>query len=298
LPVSNSHPFVSIIIPTFREWHLLSKCLKALEEQSYPKQFFEVIVVNNDPTDLPPHPLNYNGTISLIAESVPGSYAARNTGVRKAKGNILGFTDSDCVPDKDWIQNAVKYLENNKNCSRVAGEIAIMFKSSHPSVVEMYNQIYAFPQKWLIANGGGSITGNLFTYKHLFENVGYFDEKLMSMGDVAWGKLAQKAGYSVHYVPDVVVLHPARDLKALVKKEKRHGGGAARMSQRNGMLKGGLNLIYQFRPRINSLRFMLSRRKDLRIRDRLFIPLLRYYLLNIRAFEKFKVMMGKAPNRE
>jgi len=290
-------PFVSIIIPTYREWHLLTRCLEALSVQSYPLARFEVIVVNNDPADPVPSFIHFPGQLLILNETTAGSYAARNTGVLHAKGEIIGFTDSDCVPDKNWIANAVAYLQAHPGCSRVAGDIRIMYRGARPTVVEMYNRIYAFPQQWLIANGGGSITGNLFTYKRVFDAVGGFDEKLLSMGDVAWGKLAQNAGFKVHYVDNVIVDHPSRDLGALIKKERRHGGGAANMIQQENYISGIVNLVYQFRPRVRSLRFMLGRRKDLRVRDRIFIPLLRYYLLNIRAVEKFKVQRGKAPNR-
>jgi GT2 family glycosyltransferase len=288
--------YVSIIIPTYREWHLLVKCIHALNEQTYPKDSFEVIIVNNDPNDVIPKDLFLPDHFKIIEEGKPGSYAARNTALKIAKGEIIGFTDSDCIADKNWIKNAVDYLLANASCDRVAGSIQIIQKSARPTVVEKYNQLYAFPQKWLIENGGGSVTANLFVHKYVFEKVGGFDENLMSMGDKFWGMKAQKAGFSIHYVESVIVHHPARDLAELIKKEKRHGG-AVQKDPSKKRLSLFLDFAYQFRPRLSGVRFMLGRRVGVRIIDRLTIPLLRHYLLLVRSYEALRVQLGKAPNR-
>jgi len=98
-----NYPFVSVIIPTYRDWNRLKLCVNALKNQTYPKNRFEAIVVNNDPADPCPYcPLPDN--FVLTTEGKPGSYAARNAGIKIAKGDILAFTDSDCIPYSDWIE--------------------------------------------------------------------------------------------------------------------------------------------------------------------------------------------------
>ena len=83
--------------------------MNALTKQTYPKNRFEVIVVNNDPADpCPCIPLPDN--FVLTTEGKPGSYAARNAGIKIAKGEILAFTDSDCIPHSNWIEQAVNIL--------------------------------------------------------------------------------------------------------------------------------------------------------------------------------------------
>ncbi|MCU7548266.1 glycosyltransferase family 2 protein [Chitinophagaceae bacterium LB-8] len=288
--------YVSIIIPTYREWHLLVKCIHALNAQSYPSESFEVIIVNNDPNDAIPKDLVLPQNFKIIDESKPGSYAARNTALKMAKGEIIGFTDSDCIVDKNWIKNAVDYLQENANCDRVAGSIQIIQKSAKPTVIEKYNQLYAFPQKWLIENGGGSVTANLFVHKYVFDKIGGFDESLMSMGDKFWGMKAQKAGFNIHFVENVIVHHPARNLAELIKKEKRHGG-AVQKDPKKKRLKLFIDFAYQFRPRVSGMRFMLGKRVGVRIIDRVTIPFLRHYLLLVRSYEALRVQLGKAPNR-
>lgn len=288
--------YVSIIIPTYREWDLLAKCIKALEGQTYPKESYEVIIVNNDPGDIIPEHFFIPGNFKVIDERKPGSYAARNTALKVARGEIIGFTDADCIPDENWISNAVDYLTENTSCDRVAGCIQIIQKSARASVIEKYNQLYAFPQEWLIANGGGSVTANLFAHRYVFDKVGGFDEALMSMGDKFWGMKAQKSGYNIHYVESVIVHHPARNLAQLIKKEKRHGGAVIKDPNKKP-LQLFLSFIYQFRPRISGLKFLIGRRTGVNLFDRLAIPLLRHYLLLVRSYEALRVQLGKNPNR-
>ncbi len=291
---------VSIIVPTYNDWGTLKKCIIALDHQTYPKDYFEVIIINNNPNNLAPPDIILPGNFKMITEAKPGSYAARNTGLKIAKGEIIGFTDSDCVPDENWIKNAVEYLNKDKTITRVAGKIQILTKSTKPTTVELYNQLWGFPQKGLIHKFGGSVTANLFVYKDVFDTVGGFDEKLMSMGDKYWGMKAQNAGFAISYVEDVIVFHPPRTLSELIKKEKRHGGVIEEPPASN-KLQLYLRFVSKFWLKRSDIRFMLgkhSRSKYLPLKHRVAIAFLRHYLLLVRAYESLKVQLGKEPNRE
>jgi glycosyltransferase involved in cell wall biosynthesis len=286
--------FVSVIIPVFRDWYTLNNCLSALSKQTYNLNDFEIIIVNNDPNEQVPDYMRLTSNNIVVVEEKPGSYAARNKGLTIARGEIIGFTDSDCIPDKDWIKNAVSFLNENKSFSRVAGPVQIILKSTQPTIIEKYNQLFAFPQTWLINNGGGSVTANLFVYKSVFEDIGGFDDTLMSMGDKFWGMKAEAAGYKIAYDERVIVYHPPRTLSELIKKEKRHGGVVTNLNQDN-KLNYFLDYLFEFRPRLTGIKYMLGRRK--RLKDRIIIPLLRHFLILIRARERLKVQFGKKANR-
>ncbi len=289
---------VSIIIPTYNDWKRLSSCIKALSDQTFSKDMFEVIIVNNNPNNAAPENFLLPENCKVIAEGTPGSYAARNAALRIAKGEIIGFTDSDCIPDKNWIENAVAYFTNNNDCSRIAGKVSIFFESTNPSSTELYDKVYAFNQKGYVSFGTG-VTANLFTYKYLFSKVGFFDENLMSGGDYFWGTQAHKKGYKIDYVKDVIVNHPARGtLRELIKKERRVGGSQAIfLYKNNGLVINVIQFIKELRPRIGTLKQILNKGKELTFNDKIYIFLLRHYLLIIRAYEKLRVQMGKKPNR-
>lgn len=286
------YPSVTIIIPTYNDWNGLAVCLDALNDQSYPKKAYDIIVVNNNPENSLPSGFEHAENVSFIHESKVGSYAARNTGLKLAKGQIIGFTDADCTPAKTWIKNAVDFLLEHENITRVAGPVAITLKSAKPTVIEKYNQLYSFPQEWLIGNTGGSVTANLFVRKSVFESVGGFDETVLSMGDKLWGMKAQAAGFPIAFVENVVVFHPARNLKELISKEKRHGGAISHTLPAHPF-KIYLRFFYECRPRLSGLTFMFGRRKDLRLIDRITIPFLRHFLIMVRIYESIKIRLGK-----
>lgn len=210
--------FVSIIIPTYHDWKRLELCIDSLKKQTYPKDYFEVIIINNDPEDTIPQ-LDLPDNFRIISESKPGSYAARNKGIGAAKGEILAFTDSDCIPYPDWIEQAVKLLVGG--APRVAGKIELLYKSDKLTPAEIYEKAFAFDQL-KSTKLGGALTANMITWKDNFAKVGLFNDSLMSGGDNAWGWRAQEKNINVVYAPSVVVKHPARNTFAeLTEKEKR-----------------------------------------------------------------------------
>lgn len=291
--------YVSIIIPTYKDWARLALCVKALARQTYPEDLFEVIVVNNDPDDALPENFSLPQNCTVIAERKPGSYAARNAALKIVKGQIIGFTDSDCIPDRDWIKNAVAYLRGHESCGRIAGHIAIFSESPQATLGDKYEMLYAFPQQMYAQKFKAGVTGNMFTYRKVFDAVGPFDEKLFSAGDFAWGKAAHLAGYPVHYVANVIVKHPARSLKDLIKKERRVGGGTGMAARGKGRQFSYLmELLNGFRPRVSEIKYVYKQQgKELDAIDKIKVLFLRHYLLNVRAFEKLRVHRGKNPNR-
>src|SRR6056297_2548076 len=128
LSQNQNTPIVSIIIPVYNDRDRLTNCLQKLYEQDYPKSFYEVIVVDNGSTlSIREMVLKYR--FKIVYEKKPGSYAARNKGIKSACGEILGFTDSDCIPSKDWIKNAATYFSVNSNNLIIGGKINVFDKT-------------------------------------------------------------------------------------------------------------------------------------------------------------------------
>ena len=216
-------PLVSVIIPVFNDGERLRLCLQALEQQTYAKDCYEVIVVDNGSDTT----ANIKGIVRQF-ESTPGSYAARNKGLSIAKGKVIAFTDADCVPAPDWIEKGVTHLQRVANCGLVGGNIEIFWRDSNqPSTVELYESILAFRQQDCIEKHHYSVTANLFTWKKVIETVGVFNSQLKSNGDIDWGNRVYARGYQQIYAEDVRVAHPAvYSFKQLRKKVIRYAGGA------------------------------------------------------------------------
>ena len=98
---AESAPRISVIIPVYRDWDDLRRCLAALTQQSWSESDFEILVVNNDTQPAPDDLVAPN--LRLLQEPQGHSYAARNAGVAAARGELLAFTDADCQPAPDWL---------------------------------------------------------------------------------------------------------------------------------------------------------------------------------------------------
>lgn len=94
----------SIIVPVFNTGRHLRNCIAALQTLDYPPEEYEILMVDNNSTDESWEILCSSPGIRALRECKQGSYAARNCGLREARGQLLAFTDSDCTPDRNWLR--------------------------------------------------------------------------------------------------------------------------------------------------------------------------------------------------
>ena len=208
---SDSNPFVSVIVPVYNDPLRLETCLRALEEQTYPRDSYEVIVVDNGSDESIEHVVAGFSQAMASYESRPGSYAARNRGLSLSVGEILAFTDSDCIPAPDWIKKGVEILSKHPNHKVVGGRVEFLFEAPDlPTATELYDSMIHLDTKRYIEQEGFTATANLFTYRSIFDHIGYFDADLRSSGDREWGQRATSLGFRPIYADDVLVAHPAR----------------------------------------------------------------------------------------
>jgi glycosyltransferase involved in cell wall biosynthesis len=218
---------VSVIIPVYNDLERLKICLNNLENQTVIQENYEIIVVDNGSDINIDNFKNLFPKVKFAYEAIPGSYAARNRGILLAQGDILAFTDSDCIPAKDWIENGMKKLLTLPENAILAGKINMFYKDSqHPNSVEIYDSITHLQQDKIVKKAYFAATANLFTYKKVFESVGLFNSELKSGGDAEWGKKAYSYGCSIIYADNCCVAHPCRyTLSSIFKKVTRISGG-------------------------------------------------------------------------
>ena len=114
---------VSVIIPAYNRPDLLKACLNALVKQSASKESFEVIVVakNNVVLNVA-REFSRSGKNFFVYESITDSPSnKRNIGLSKAKGEIVAFTDDDCIPDKKWIASILSEFSRDSSIVLVEG---------------------------------------------------------------------------------------------------------------------------------------------------------------------------------
>lgn len=250
--------YVSVIIPVYNDQSGIDSCLAALAVQSYPQKQYEVIVIDN--ASDPPISINpiYSNFTRLAVCHTQGSYAARNAGLAIGHGDILAFTDADCIPDRNWITTGVKAMIDNNYCFIIGGEIKFLL-SKKPTAVERYQSIVGFMQRENIENRGFSATANLFATKTQFAKVGLYDEKLLSGGDRDWCWRAEKAGFFIKYTTEAIVhTLPRNSLSTAIRQVRRVAGGRFFLKRYSKQRADTLKGIKRHRSSWNSLNWLMT----------------------------------------
>ena len=217
--VVHAQPRVSVVVPV-RDDPRLSACLDALDRQSYPSELVEVIVADNGDDPAVRALTHARAGVRYVAEPTGGSYTARNAAVLASTGDVLAFTDADCLPEPDWIQHAVRALAEGADI--VAGRVAVYARdAARPHPVEAYELVHAFPQETYVSRNGASVTANMCTTRAAFDAAGPFRSALLSGADIEWAQRANRLGLRTVYCAHAVVHHPARSSYAALRTKLR-----------------------------------------------------------------------------
>jgi GT2 family glycosyltransferase len=186
-----------------------------------------VVVVDNASTQDVAAALPDDPRVHLLHEPVPGSYAARNTGLGVARGRVLAFTDADCLPDPTWLERAEAALEAAPPADLVGGAIELFYADGRPrTAAELYEHRHGFPQERYLREDRFAATANMVTRRSVVDRVGPFDARLRSRGDAEFGQRVAAAGGLLRWAPDAVVRHPARSSsEELLTKFRRTSEG-------------------------------------------------------------------------
>jgi glycosyltransferase involved in cell wall biosynthesis len=224
---------VSIIIPVYNDQVGLNQTLNAIDGQNFPLADVEVIIVDNGSTDKVFLEKSYQFTCIVLSENKPGSYSARNKGLEFSAGEIVVFTDANCIPDPEWLKSGISRLTTSaEGLSIIGGYVELFDPNYKSSVASSYDMYTGFGQKKNVEARGFSATANLFTFREVFSSVGVFNSHLLSAGDFEWCWRAQAAGYKLGYEHKASMLHPCRtSLVSLIRQARRVEGGRRQLAQ-------------------------------------------------------------------
>jgi len=222
-------PKISVVIPVRNDLEGLGDTLDSLLIQDLPLEDFEIIIVDNGSTDITPevakgYVKNHPRLIQYVVEAdIRSSYAARNKGIKNAKGSVIAFIDADMTVNKSWLHDICNLLEE-KRLDCLASSVNICIKRR--TVAGLYDKLTGFPIEKHIRNNNFAPTCCLVIRKKVFDDIGLFDSRLISSGDYEFGNRLYREGYKVYYACNIVMDHPARaSLRQLFNKSFRIGRG-------------------------------------------------------------------------
>ncbi len=246
-----SDTLVSVVVPVYKSLPVLRLCLAALGMQTY--SAFEIIVVDNGGNEGIEDVCDGYTDVRLCQHTKPGSYSARNAGIRSARGEIIVFTDADCVPAPDWLRNGVDGLRKT-GCRMGSGRIKPGFlNEEQPGLIELCDVIlHTMDQEQSLREVNSVACANMFVHRSLFDSAGMFNDALYSAGDCEFTYRVRMQGERIAYIDKAVVYHFARrTLKELAQRYRRFAGAEfASMLPKNanGTVKKlrSLTLPYRF----------------------------------------------------
>jgi len=111
--MNSKFPLISVVIPVKNESAILGRCLNSLREVEYPSGRLEIIIADGMSRDESPAlALSYGAKVVRNEKELVSS--GRNRGFEAARGELIAFTDADCIFDKRWLANSLKYFDDKK----------------------------------------------------------------------------------------------------------------------------------------------------------------------------------------
>jgi mycofactocin system glycosyltransferase len=211
---TQTYPFVSVIIPVKNRPQDIRECLTSLTSLDYPKDNLEIIVVNDGSTDSTGEVIQTFDVRTVHLPRSIGASACRNLAAREAKGDLLGFTDSDCVIHPYWLKELSSYF-NDQKVGIVGGFVSNFYQHSS---LDRYEEVKSSLNMGLLPfrvedqlSSAYVPSCNLIIRKKAFFEVNGFQEDLVVGEDVDLCWRTRKLGYHLQYVPRGKIEHKHRN---------------------------------------------------------------------------------------
>ncbi len=222
LPALSEYPKVSVVVCAYNAESTMAACLDSLRGLRYPA--YEVVVVDDGSTDRTGEIADEYEGLHVIHQENQGLSAARNVGIAASIGEIIAFTDSDCVVDPDWLYYLVATFLSS-------GQAAV----GGPNLPPPEDSLVA---SCVAASPGGPlhvllddeeaehIPGcNMAFRREVLEEIGGFDPIYRAAGDdvdLCWR--LQERGHRIAFSPAAMVWHFRRNtVKAYVGQQRGYG---------------------------------------------------------------------------
>lgn len=224
------YPFFSVILPTKDRPQQVAACISSLCRLHYPKDRFEVIVVNDggEPPCASTSPFSSYLDLTLISRPNGGAASARNDGAAQARGELLAFVDDDCTVDPAWLRALAIDLGRRSHCMvggrTINGLPTKLFSNASQLLVDFVYSVYnsdPLHARFFASN-------NIAVAAKDFQAVGTFDKDFnVAAEDRELCRRWLDNGYEMRYACDAIIYHQHHlTFRSFLVQHLNYGRGA------------------------------------------------------------------------
>src|SRR5271157_4928628 len=236
-PTSSRIPFITIVVPVRNEAAFILRTLEQLVSQDYPRNRFEILVVDGRSSDTTREIVaslaQAHENVILMDNPRRLSSAARNIGIRKARGSFIVVVDGHCeLGSRDYLRSGADCLGRPQPLDVTAASLmqkAIAAARSswlghHPDTF-----IYSAAERFVTAKSVA-----VAYRRSVFDQVGPFDESFDACEDVELNHRIDRAGLKCFFTPTIQVRYfPRSSLRGLFHQMARYGRGRVRLLRKH-----------------------------------------------------------------
>lgn len=219
-----SLPYISIIVPSYNEERRIADCIASIKNQDYPENRFELIIVDGgsrDRTASIAHEMGCN----VATELKRGRAAACNRGIALSRGDIVAFTDADCVLPSNWLREIARVFQSLSDVAIVGGPSRTPESSSDLAQAAGF-LVTLFTWVSFLGVAERVVGCNCAYRKATIAKVGGFDESLPTAEEIDLHHRVSRAGFHIRWNPSMFVWHYRREtVRKFVKQQFRFGLG-------------------------------------------------------------------------
>jgi cellulose synthase/poly-beta-1,6-N-acetylglucosamine synthase-like glycosyltransferase len=235
---------VSVIVVVKNGRKTISRCLESLLQQNFPKEKYEIIVVDGGSTD-GTQEIVRKYSVRLVIDENGTIGHSRNVGIKVSKGKYVAFIDSDCIADKEWLRILVEALEREgKNTVAVGGPNLV------PNDDPPISRLIGYIQETFLGSGGSPQSYTIKEPKYVYSlpncNAMYrksilaqekYDDNFNVGEDSELNFRLKEKGYRMLYLPNAIVWHSrVNSIKKFIRKMFVYGTAMARIIRKHKKL--------------------------------------------------------------
>ncbi len=224
--MTQSTQFLSVIICTYNREKYIGNLLESIAANTLPKSDYEILLVDNNCTDntkqvcLDFAAKHQDINFRYLVEQEQGLSAARNKGIREAKGDILVYVDDDALVDEWYLKTFADFFNSNPTIDAAGGPIIPLYETQEPKWMTRYTKellcgyLYFGDQERDFPNGRYPGGGNAAYRADVFKQIGFFNTALGRKGNNLMGAeekdifdKMQSRNMKFRYLPKAILHH-------------------------------------------------------------------------------------------